>query len=238
MERIPLPKMPWNIYWINLDRRPDRKEYMEQILVNNIENSVRIQAVDYKNMFHPYRVIRHPSLNNGEHGCVCSHIKALAYFVENSQDEYCFIAEDDISNEYSQYWQQRHYDYLTSNDYEILQLQTTANTFNNMDLTPQQKSNSGTAFYRISRKIAIKIIENHYDKANLTINLSNNIHPVADNLIWSYGDTYLLPMVSYLNVEDSDTSLIPTMDKYWSYYFQNAKNKYLYMWKNSPSQNR
>ena len=236
MEQIPLPKMPWNIYWINLDRRPDRKEHMEKMLVNNIENSVRIEAIDYKNNFHPYLVIRHPALNRGEHGCVCSHIKALAYFLENSQDEYCFIAEDDVSNEYSQYWQQRHYDYLTSNDYQILQLQTTANTFNNMDLTPQQKSNSGAAFYRIARKIANKIIENHYDKANLTINLSNYIHPVADNLIWSYGDTYLLPMVSYLNVEDSDTSLTTTMNKYWSYYFQNAKNKYLYMWKNIPSQ--
>ena len=165
-----------------------------------------------------------------------SHIKALAYFLDNSKDDYCFIAEDDVSNEYSTYWQQRHYDYLTSNDYQILQLQTTSDTFNNNELIPEKKSNSGTTIYKISRNIAIKIIENHYDKNTLTINLFNHNHPVADNLIWSYGDTYLLPMVSYLNVEDSDTSDETTMNDYWSQFFQNAKNKYLSMWKNIPSQ--
>jgi hypothetical protein len=231
--QLPIPKLPWNIYWINLDRRPDRKEHMEKMLINNSENSVRIQAVDYKNNFYPYTVIKHPKLNGGEHGCTCSHIKALNYFVENSQDEYCFIAEDDLSNEYYTYWQEKHYDYLTSNNYEILQLQTTADTFNNIDLIPERKSNSGTTIYKISRKIAEKIIENHFDKKTLTINLSNHNHPVTDNFIWSYGETYLLPMFTYLNVKDSDTSQSNSnMNDYWSQFFQNAKNKYLSMWKN------
>ena len=38
---------------------------MEQILINNKENSFRIQAVDYKNNFFPYNVIQHPKLNGG-----------------------------------------------------------------------------------------------------------------------------------------------------------------------------
>ena len=236
MEQIPLPKMPWNIYWINLDRRPDRKEHMEKMLVNNIENSVRIEAIDYKNNFIPYNVIGHPRVIPGLIACTCSHIKALTYFLENSQDEYCFIAEDDISNVYSQYWQEKHYDYLISNDYDILQLQTTADTFNNIDLIPEKKSNSGAAFYKISRNIAIKIIENHFDKESQTFNLSNHSYPVPDHLIWSYGETYMLPMFSYLDVKDSDTSDETTMNDYWSQFFQNAKNKYLSMWKNIPSQ--
>jgi GR25 family glycosyltransferase involved in LPS biosynthesis len=233
MDQIPLPKLPWNIYWINLDRRPDRKEHMERLLINNSENSVRIQAVDYKNNFNPYTVIKHQKLNGGEHGCTCSHIKALLYFLENSRDDYCFIAEDDLSNEYSIYWKKKHFDYLLSNDYEILQLQTTADTFNNNELIPEKKSNSGTTIYKISRKIAGKIIENHFNKKTLTINLSNHNHPVTDNFIWSYGETYLLPMFTYLNVKDSDTSQSNSnMNDYWSQFFQNAKNKYLSMWKN------
>jgi hypothetical protein len=233
MQQIPLPKLPWNIYWINLDRRPDRKDHMEKLLVNNKENNFRIQAIDYKNKFYPYTVIQHHKLNGGEHGCTCSHIKALLYFLENSNDDFCFIAEDDLSNEYSQYWQERHFIYLTSHDYEILQLQTTSDTFNNNELIPEKKSNSGTTFYRISRNMADKIITNHFNKEKLTINLSNHSHPVADHLIWNYGDTYLLPMFTYLNVKDSDTSESNSnMNDYWNNFFQNAKNKYLSMWKN------
>lgn len=233
MPQIPLPKLPWNIYWINLDRRSDRKEHMEKILVNNKENNFRIQSIDYKNNFYPYTVIQHNKLNGGEHGCTCSHIKALAYFLETSNDDFCFIAEDDLSNEYSQYWQQRHLDYLTSNAYEILQLQTTANIFNNNELIPEKKSNSGTTFYRISRNVADKIITNHFNKEKLTIDLSIHAHPVTDNFIWSFGETYLLPMFTYLDVTDSDTSESNSnMNTYWNNFFQNAKNKYLSMWQN------
>ena len=107
-----LPKLPYTIYYINLDRRPDRRKHMEHILQNN--TAIRIQAVDYQNNFAPYNVIAHPLLNQGEHGCVCSHIIALNTFLTTSNDEYAFIAEDDIEDTYSQYWKQYHYDLLTS----------------------------------------------------------------------------------------------------------------------------
>ena len=60
---------------------------MEKILINNKDNSFRISAVDYKNNFQPYNVIKHGRLNGGEHGCVCSHIKALYTFL--STPKFC-----------------------------------------------------------------------------------------------------------------------------------------------------
>ena len=235
MDKTILPKLPWNIYWINLDRRPDRKEHMEKILINNKENSFRIQAVDYKNNFYPYTVIQHSKLNGGEHGCTCSHIKALHYFLTTSTDEYCFIAEDDLSNEYSDYWQDKHYDLLKNNNYEILQLQTTTDIYNNNEgtMTPENNPSNGTTIYKIHRNIAKKIINNHYDNTNLIINLSNHNNALTDNFIWSFGDTYLLPMFSYLDAIDSDTnSNNKTMGLYYVNYFIQAKNKYLNFWKN------
>jgi hypothetical protein len=229
---IPLPKMPWNIYWINLDRRPDRKEHMEHLLCNNKENHFRIQAVDYQNNFYPYTVIRHPNLNAGEHGCSSSHIKALAYFLETSEDKYCFIAEDDLSNEYSDYWQEKHYEYLKSDTYEILQLQTTGNSYTNISGTidPEKICDAGTTIYKISRIIANKIVANHFNKEQLTINLLNLDNPVTDVLVWNYGDTYLLPMFSYLDVQDSDTNK-EVINDYWQNFFKAVKTKYLMFWK-------
>ena len=235
MEKTILPKLPWNIYWINLDRRPDRKEHMEQILINNKENSFRIQAVDYKNNFSPYNVIQHPKLNGGEHGCTCSHVKALDYFLNTSTHEYCFITEDDLSNEYSDYWHDKHYDLLKNNNYEILQLQTTGNLYENTNnkMIPEMKYGTGTTIYKIKRNIAEIIVKNHFNKETYTFNLSNNNNPLTDVFIYKYGKTHLLPMFTYLDVTDSDTNKDGNynMDTYWKEFFQNAKNKYLDMWK-------
>jgi len=240
MEKKIIPKLPWNIYWINLDRRPDRRKHMEEILENNKENSFRIQAVDYKNDFSPYKVIQHSKLNGGEHGCTCSHIKALHYFLTTSTDEYCFIAEDDLCDHYSQYWQEKHFELLKNGNYEILQLQTTTDIYNNNQntMTPENNPSNGTTIYRIHRDIAKKIINNHYDNTNLIINLRDHNNPLTDNFIWTYGNTYLLPMFSYLDVEDSDTNTnwMKKLDNknklYYINYFKNSKEKYLNFWKN------
>jgi hypothetical protein len=235
MIKTPISKLQWNIYWINLDRRPDRKQHMEEILINNKENSFRIQAVDFKNNFYPYTVIQHPKLNGGEHGCSCSHIKALHYFLTTTTDEFCFIVEDDLTNDYSQYWQQKHYELLKNGDYEILQLQTTSDIYNNNEeiMNPIIKYGSGSTIYKINRNIAEVIVKNHFNPETQTINLSNHEHPVADVFIYKYGETYLLPMFSYLDVTDSDTNKDGgnNMNDYWKLFFQNAKNKYLNMWK-------
>jgi len=240
MEKTAIPKLPWNIYWINLDRRPDRKIHMEEILINNKENSFRIQAVDYKNNFSPYTVIQHAKLNGGEHGCTCSHIKALHYFLTTSTDEYCFVAEDDLSNEYSQYWQDEHYELLKNGNYEMIQLQTTTDLYENVEnkMIPNMKFGSGTTIYKIKRSIAETIVKNHFDEKTQTINLSNNENPLTDVFVYNYAKTYLLPMFSYLDVTDSDTNKDANkIDQYWQDYFQNAKIKYLNMWYNINESN-
>lgn len=230
----PIPKLPYNIYWINLDRRPDRMKHMEKILINNKDNSFRITAIDYKNNFKPYKVIKHNRLNGGENGCTCSHIKALNYFLSNCDDKYCFIAEEDLSDTYSKYWLEKHHYILKNSEYDILQLQTTEDIYNNPTLIPEKKYGSGTTFYKIKREIAKKIVNNHFDVENMTINLSNHKHPVTDNFVWSYGNVYLLPMFSYLNVKDSETSpeVVKHMSEKWCKYFDNVKKKHLNLWKN------
>ena len=229
----PIPKLPYNIYWINLDRRPDRKKHMEHILKNNKENNFRISAVDFKNNFKPYNVIKHEKLNGGEHGCTCSHVKALHFYLTTTNDEYCFIAEDDLYNPYSQYWTEYHYNLLKKSNCDILQLQTTNDVFNNNKMTPENKCSSGTTIYKIKRNIANKIVQNYYDNETLTINLKKHEFPVTDNFIWTFGKVYLLPMFSYLDVKDSDTNVKnKEMANKWHLFFKNAKQKYLLLWQN------
>jgi GR25 family glycosyltransferase involved in LPS biosynthesis len=225
-----LPKLPYTIYYINLDRRPDRRKHMEHILQNN--TAIRIQAVDYQNNFAPYNVLKHSVVTLGLYAGSCSHIIALNTFLTTSTDEYAFIAEDDIEDTYSQYWKPYHYDLLTSDKFDILQMQTTSDKYNNSRLTEIRLQESGAAFYRIRRNIAQKIVDTFYNKA--TINLTLHNYPVADKLIWDFGTVFLIPMVSYLDVKDSDTmpEQNKNMNEYWINFFSNAKAKYLHYWKN------
>jgi GR25 family glycosyltransferase involved in LPS biosynthesis len=228
-----LPRLPFHIYWINLERRPDRKKNMELILKNNEGNHTRINAVDYANDFAPYKVIHNGRLKPGEIGCICSHIIALYTFVTSSTDDHAFIAEDDIDIEYCKYWKKYHYDLLQNDEIEILQMLTTSDVYNNKNMKEIETHNSSTAFYRIKRIIANKILNDFFNSRLNSINLTVHFRPVADVVIWEYGKVYLIPMISYLNVKDSETDAgNKNMDEYWTNYFANAKNKYLEYWKN------
>ncbi len=226
-----LPKLPYTVYYINLDRRPDRRKHIEHVLQNNV--AVRIPAVDFQNNFAPYTVHKSIEITQGPNACTCSHIIALYTFLTTSTDEYAFIAEDDIEDTYSQYWKPYHYELLLSNKFDILQLQTTSDKYNNPMMTELPFSESGAALYRIRRDIAQKIVNTFFNPKTKTIDLTMYHYPVADKLIWEFGLTYIIPMVSYLDVKDSDT--MPenkNMDMYWTNFFSNAKMKYLYFWKN------
>jgi len=224
-----LPILPFHIYWINLERRKDRNNYMENIL--QLNKHTRINAIDYKNNFIPYNIIPNPKLKPGEIGCISSHIIALYTFVSTSTDEFAFIAEDDIDNPYSIYWKKYHYDLLKS-DIDIIQMQTTSDNYNNPNMTIVKMNTSGAAFYRIKRIIAERIVNDFFNCQTNTIDLSIHKFPVTDVVIWSYGIVYLIPMISYLDVNDSETNSTEILNEYWMNYFFNAKQKYLNYWKN------
>lgn len=91
-------------FLINLPECLDRKEYASSMLVNAGFDVVLVQAIWGKNLQYPntdysslsYRLMHGKKDNYGEVGCYLSHIKALKQFL-NTEDEYAFICEDDIS---------------------------------------------------------------------------------------------------------------------------------------------
>ena len=114
-----------HILWINLDKSKDRKTYMEnQLNYFNLKNT-RIDAYDGKE----YKDFCNFNLNDislnyddisfnhdkkqNQIGCLCSHIKALEYFINTPTiGDYCLIAEDDLSFEYLQYWDKPFWYYI------------------------------------------------------------------------------------------------------------------------------
>ncbi len=234
--QTPIPKLPWNIYWINLDRREDRKKHMENILSKNI--NYRISAIDYKNNFEPYKFISRYNMRGPQYACTLSHIKALETYLNNEDDKnpYCFISEDDCYSDYCQYWQERHFDlFKETTNLDILQMCTTSDHYNDCKLNIQNMSSSCTAFYMIKRNIAKDIINTYVEKKYL-INFNNSEHiPITDNIIWKFGDTKLIPMISLSTIDVNFSDISPNVNMYeniyWENYFKNSINKYLNYWK-------
>ena len=75
-----------HIYLINLDRRPDRLQQMNKILIGI--NFDRVSAVD-GNKYNPTK------LKNGEYGCLQSHINIITDALEKNYDR-ILILEDDV----------------------------------------------------------------------------------------------------------------------------------------------
>jgi GR25 family glycosyltransferase involved in LPS biosynthesis len=90
-----------NIICVNLERRPDRKKSMEEILkFNNINNYKFYEAVDGNKLeptYELYNLFRNNDFNNrrGVMGCALSHYELWKQLAD-SNDEYYLIMEDDV----------------------------------------------------------------------------------------------------------------------------------------------
>lgn len=83
------------IYYINLDRNPERKECME----NNYLNLIRISAIDGIS----FNFEEKNGLNKYEIGCIQSHLKAIKKAYDDGCDE-ALIMEDDMMLAFIDKW--------------------------------------------------------------------------------------------------------------------------------------
>src|SRR5437899_582739 len=89
------------IYWINLDRSPDRRKHMMEQLTGT--NNYRIQAIDGtdKNKYpKEYKIINpNPNFSDSLNAVMSSHIKAIKLAKTNQLDN-VIIIEDKCHFEY------------------------------------------------------------------------------------------------------------------------------------------
>jgi GR25 family glycosyltransferase involved in LPS biosynthesis len=93
------------VFWINLNRSPDRKIQMEQIFNSYDINNVRIEAIDGNNIdIEQYKKTYdiNPTMSKYEIACACSHLKAIQIAYDKNL-EYAVIMEDDINLNYFKY---------------------------------------------------------------------------------------------------------------------------------------
>jgi len=182
------------------------------------------------------------TLLNGTKGAVVAHLKNIKQWLNNSleSEEYGFFCEDDLSLECVPYWDKTWKRYINClpNDWDCVQLLVINETINTLDISNRNWNDWGATVFILKREFAKKIINCYCINDTFKLELpepNSNIQPLTENLIYTLGKTYTLPLFTE-NVNFKTTILPNNQDiKETSQHKLNhikATNKVLKLWKN------
>lgn len=191
------------VLWLNLDKSVHRKQYMEeQFAYWGIEDHVRISGYDgTSDDVTTYLKGKVPdNMNQGEIGCCMTHLKALKYFVEETDLDEIMICEDDVDFSTAKHWTFTWKDIRKRIPYNFDTIQFTIINPNGITLKLHQRyiNDFSAACYLITRHHATKILKFH-DKGTDKWRLDNGVKPraVSEDLILDGGKGYAVPIFSY-----------------------------------------
>lgn len=204
------------ILWINLERSIDRRKDMIKELESRNLRHHRIRAVDGYNIEQlkqecNINPIQTPAVN----ACLCSHLKALKFFIKETEEEEVVIFEDDIDFifqniipfDWSEFYQS-----LPQN-WNLIQLSVTyiygSIKHTLTPVNPKMRYDCAAA-YLINRKTAIDLL-NLY-KSNTSsddgplFDFLNKKFITADSMITSVPNAYSIPLFTY---QTKDSTIHP-----------------------------
>ena len=204
------------VYFINLDRRPDRRAEAEAEFAAYGLRAERISATDGKRAFGIVDCA--PSnLRPAEIACSVSHLRAIKYWLENGGGDCAIIAEDDISLELVPRWGCDWGEIAAAirrrcPAWEIVQLGviTTPGVTAVGNLHKRAPTDWGTVAYMIRRPYAERLVAQYWNAATARWRLDDMGVPyrlVADELLYRFSSQcYTIPL---LVARDADSDIQP-----------------------------
>ena len=190
------------IYWLNLENDTHRREYMEkQFEYWEIKNHTRIVGYDGR----IDDVCQHivgaapDQVTTSELGCCMSHLKAIKYFYEETDDDYCLIFEDDVVLDLIKDWNFTWKDFFAKLPYnwDCVQLTTICTGNIHVCIHHHFINDFSAAAYLITRHHASKIVKNHVRGKKFKLNNGIKPRPVSEDTIFGSGLTYSIPILLY-----------------------------------------
>jgi hypothetical protein len=190
------------IYCINLDGQPERWHHMEeQFKYWEIENYHRISAYDGRESdLGEILKGRYPDMmTSGEVGCTTSHLQAIRHFIEETDEPYAIMMEDDCSLDLVKYWNFTWKDFYgrIPYDWDVVQISIICTGDIHIKIHKRFVNEFSTACYLITRHHATKLLKLHTRGNKYKLDNGVRPRPVADDLIYNSGNTYSIPLLLY-----------------------------------------
>lgn len=204
------------IYWINLERSSDRRDYMNHLLRDDVFSgipAIRVNAIDGKSTPHMflnhYKIERQSRCSDVEYACLLSHLETIREF-SNTNYEVALILEDDVTLDFQKYWSKTVREVMDTapRDWEIIQLcyMTEKKNIPSEDYVTTYGTYFSAAAYIVKRPAAKRLISELYDGRRYR--LDNVSRHVADEYIYKKLRTYTYRYPFFIYKANNTTTLM------------------------------
>ena len=205
------------IYWINLDRSPERRKNMEKMFQDNIFIDIsneRFSAIDGNNPDSINKIeYRNPNEGSNVYACLLSHLESIRKF-NNSKYDIALILEDDCTLDFKKYWKKSVKEIINNapNDWEIIMLSYYFEGDSHILWDWSKMKNDYTDHetysalsYIINKKGSNKLINDIYKNDKYT--LKQHLSPHADRYIFASLKTYVYKYPMFIYKTENDSTL-------------------------------
>ena len=221
------------LYYINLDDRDDKRNYMEKMCSTHGITAKRISAINGKQPFEHLLSGQYPKrLKPTEIACSISHLTAIREWYTTSDTEFALICEDDLSLDTVPYWN------LTWNQimerlpfyWDIAQLCITYHPQQQaiVNMHMHQTTDFSCVCYMIRRPYAKKLLDLYWRYGSWKLDYSYPMALTAEELLYKPGSCVSIPLFTYTNEFMSSIQTKEHMVIYHEY----SRNLCLDLWRN------
>lgn len=231
---------------ISLEESFDRREILlNEFKKYNINNVNFLMSKRFVESNDNIEGIHANTLNEGTKGCCVSQLKIIKRWLETTEEDYGFFCEDDLSLQTVQFWNKNWKQFIDSlpQDWECVQLLTVREDNLQLDLRDRLWNDWGATAYILKRDTAKKIVQTYIKGDVFKLELpepNTNIQPLIENLIYTAGKTYTIPLfIENINFESTFVNTDTDVDA-TTFHKNNhviASQKVLNLWEQSQNTN-
>ncbi len=188
------------LYYLSLEESVHRQQFMQdQFKKYGITKVHSVISPRFKNFPEPMTGYLCHALDDGMKGCIATHLKTIKNWYLEYNEPYVFICEDDISFETAEYWNFSWSDFIRSLplDWGCVQLHCIRESFDEITFRDRKWDDWSVGAYILTRDYAKKLIEMYCrDDGSYHVEMADpTISPLVENMIYSAGKVYCIPLL-------------------------------------------
>ena len=188
-----------SVYYLSLEESIDRRNNLEDALKKHgAKNIIPIISKRFSESDDIVTGKYVDTLNDGTKGCCVSHLKAIKHWYENTDEEYGFFCEDDLSLDTVDYWNFTWKEFVDAlpEDWGCIQMLPIRGDFGDIKIRDRLWDDWSVTAYIVKRDYAKYIIDNYIQDNVYHLELKDaEIQPLIENILYtSAGKVYTIPM--------------------------------------------
>jgi tetratricopeptide (TPR) repeat protein len=188
-----------SVYYISLEESGDRRENIETQFKKYDIHPVPVISKRYSESDDVVKGSNIHLMDPGTIGCAVSHLKAIQKWYNETDEDYAFFCEDDLSLETVDYWNFTWEEFIgcipeDADCVQLLRLRENGK-FSDFTLRKREWNDWAVTAYIITRDYAKKVIDEYVIDNEYHLEIKNqNCVPLVEYLIFNCGITYSIPL--------------------------------------------